>query len=410
MRNKNKNKQQQQKSKARKATPFADAGAIAGGALGSVFQMPYLKGVGKWLGSGIGQIFGSGDYQMVGQAPSYNVLTNDRQIPKFSAGERTNIVCHREYLGDIDGTVGFTNRPFALNPGDNRTFPWLSTVAKNYQQYRIHGMIFEFRPLITDFVTSGAPGVVVFATNYNAADPVFRNKVEMENSEYAVSVKPTNNLIHAIECSPNETTITKLYVRGQAVPPGQDVRLYDLGLTQLASQGNPVQLIGELWVSYCVEFFKPVLPEDIGIDALSQSVSRQVYTNGNPLGTQPLASVGDIPGITVAGTVISFDRTVPSGTYQLSIIWSADTALAVTVPVVTLVAPTFIGYQTIFSPPTNIFETEAGSVVRRVFKTVYFEFNRGDAIANFINIGAGVLPTGNTNVSIFITKTDAVYN
>jgi len=396
------------KPKARKQTPFADAGAIAGGALGTVFNMPYLKGVGKWLGSGIGQIFGSGDYQMVGQRPSYNVLTNDRQIPQFTAGERTNIVCHREYLGDLTGTTTFSNRPYALNPGDKNTFPWLSTVAKNYQQYRIHGMIFEFRPLITDYVTNGAPGVVVFATNYNSADPLFRTKVEMENSEYAVSVKPTNNLIHAIECSPAETSITKLYIRNGPVPPGQDPRLYDMGLTQLASQGNPTQLIGELWVSYCVEFFKPALPEDIGIDALSQSVTRTVFTNGNPLGTQADISVGDLPGVTVTGTGIFFDTSVPDGTYQLSVIWSADVALAVTVPTFTLTAG-LTPYVTLFNPPTQTFQSENGFVTRRVFYTLYFTLLGSDISPRNINLGAGVLPTGNTQVSIFVSKVDAVY-
>jgi hypothetical protein len=40
-----------QPRKQKKATPFADAGAIAGQALGQMFRAPYLKGVGKWLGS-----------------------------------------------------------------------------------------------------------------------------------------------------------------------------------------------------------------------------------------------------------------------------------------------------------------------------------------------------------------------
>lgn len=404
----NKTKTKMKGRKAKKATPFADAGAIAGGALGRTFNMPYLKGVGKWLGSGIGQIFGSGDYQMVGSSPGYNILTNDRQIPKFSAGERTNIVCHREFLGDINGTTSFTNRPYTLNPGDRNTFPWLSAVARNYQQYRFHGMIFEFRPLITDFVTSGAPGVVVFATNYNAADPAFRTKVEMENSEYAVSVKPTMNLMHAIECSAAETTITKLYVRNAGKTANQDPRLYDLGVTQLASQGNPTQLIGELWVSYCVEFFKPILPDDLGVDALSQSVTRAVFSNSSPLGTIAVSTVGDLPGINVSSAAVLFDSTVPDGTYQISVIWSADVAVAVTVPVVSTVGGLSIT-PIIFVPPTGQFNTETGSVARRVFYTGYFNYTNIDPNSSSVIFGtSGVLPTGSPNISIFVTKIDNV--
>jgi len=392
-----------------KKTPFADAGAIAGGAIGRTFNMPYMKAVGKWLGSGIGQIFGSGDYQMVGGNAKYNVLTNDRQIPQFVASERTNIVCHREYLGDITGTTTFTNRGFALNPGVADTFPWLSTVAKGYQQYRFHGLIFEFRPLITDFVTSGAPGVVVFGTNYSADAPLFRTKVEMENSEYAVSVKPTCNMIHAIECAQAETPISKLYVRSGGVPAGQDLRLFDLGTTQLASQGNPVQLIGELWVSYCVEFFKPKLPEDIGIDAKSQSINRSVFTNGNPLGTAAVTTRGDLPGVTVAGTTIFFDATVPAGLYTISVIWSADVAVAVTVPTFTPVGG--LAFEALyFGGSASSFGTETGNVARRVFQEMCVSYTPGDTFAANINVGAGVLPTGNTTVDIFVTKIDDVNN
>jgi len=199
---------QQTRAVARKpATPFGDAGAIAGNALGQMFNMPFLKGAGRFLGSGIGSIFGSGDYTLTGAVPEYNVLTNSKQIPQFSTSHATNLVCHREYLGDITGTTTFSNRSYPLNPGNSKTFPWLSTIAQNYQQYKIHGIIFEFRPLITDFVTAGSPGVVVMATNYNANAAPYDTKQEMENSEFAVSVKPTNALIHGVECAKGETVL-----------------------------------------------------------------------------------------------------------------------------------------------------------------------------------------------------------
>jgi hypothetical protein len=276
-------KQPKQPSKPKKVTPFSDVGAIVGSKLGSLLAMPYLKGVGKWLGSGIGQVFGSGDYQVVGAEPTYNVLMNS-QIPKFSTTRQTNVICHREYLGDILGTAGFNNTAYPLNPGVSKTFPWLSVIAQNYQQYKFHGVIFEFRPLITDFVTNGAPGVVIMATNYNADAVIYNTKQEMENSEYAVSVKPTRELLHGIECDSNQTTISELYVRTGAPPAGQDLRLYDLGNFQFATQVNPIQNLGELWVSYCVEFFKPILPTDVGGNVLSAFTTRTTITNPTPFG------------------------------------------------------------------------------------------------------------------------------
>jgi len=206
--------QLQKKPKRKKRpTPFGDTGSIIGNRIGGMFGRSDIgKGVGRWLGSGIGSIFGSGDYSMTGQQPAYNVLVNGSQVPQFDTTRATNVVCHREYLGDIIGTTSFNNTQYPLNPGISQTFPWLSSIAANYQEFKFHGIIFEFRPLITDYVTSGAPGVVVLATNYNADVVNYTTKQQMENSEFAVSIKPTMPVIHGIECADDQTTIPHRYV------------------------------------------------------------------------------------------------------------------------------------------------------------------------------------------------------
>jgi hypothetical protein len=320
-----------QKKEKKRPTPFGDAGAIVGSGLGSMFGAPYLKGVGRWLGTGIGSIFGSGDYQVVGNRPEYNVIANGAQIPKFSTSKQTNIVCHREYLGDIQGTAAFTNRVFPLNPGMAETFPWLSTIAQNYQEYKFHGVIFEFRPLITDFVVNGAPGVVVMATNYNADAPAYFTKQAMENSEYAVSVKPTRELIHGVECAMSQTVLPQLYVRSGIPPANQDLRLYDLGNFQFATQTNPVQNLGELWVSYCVEFFKPILPTEVG-----GNVRGFIYIGGGvtstlPLGSATISTQGDLKVIVSGGTQIQIHGCHPNNIYRVSVFWQGG-ATALTFP------------------------------------------------------------------------------
>jgi len=317
---------QQTRAVARKpATPFGDAGAIAGNALGQMFNMPFLKGAGRFLGSGIGSIFGSGDYTLTGAVPEYNVLTNSKQIPQFSTSHATNLVCHREYLGDITGTTTFSNRSYPLNPGNSKTFPWLSTIAQNYQQYKIHGIIFEFRPLITDFVTAGSPGVVVMATNYNANAAPYDTKQEMENSEFAVSVKPTNALIHGVECAKGETVLNQLYVRKGAPPLGQDLRLYDIGTFQFASQANPVQVLGELWVSYCVEFFKPILPDDVGGNILSARYARTFTDSANRFGISTSSNSGDLELVFPTTNSFQFD-VYPGNKYIIILAWNGVVA------------------------------------------------------------------------------------
>lgn len=313
----------------RKSTPFADSGSIIGRAAGSMFGYGQLGStVGRYLGSGIGQIMGSGDYQITGPPPEYNVLTAPAQIPQFSTTHSTNIICHREYLGDIAGTASFDNTLYPLNPGISSTFPWLSSVADNYQEYKFHGLVFEFRSLITDFVTSGAPGVVVMATNYNADVPEYATKQQMENSEFAVSVKPTNNLIHGIECSSKETTIPQRYVRTGTVPANQDLRLYDYGNFQFATQSNPLQNLGELWVSYCVEFFKPILKPDVVGSPMTGHTVRTAASNASPCGLIQQSLSGDI-GLSSTGTHVSYNAT-PGAIYVITFHWTGASTAGIT--------------------------------------------------------------------------------
>lgn len=312
------------KPKQKKQTPFGDVGEILGGAVGKMFNMN-LGGPGRWLGSGIGSIFGSGDYTLAGSSPKENVLMNGAQIPKFSTTRATNVVCHREYLRDWTGVSAFSNEAFRLNPGDSETFPWLSTIAQNYQEYKFHGLVFEFRSLITDFVTSGAPGVVVMATNYNANEPVYGTKQEMENSEFAVAVKPTLNLMHGVECAVNQTADPIKYVRRGGADVSGDSRLYDLGTFQFANQGSPTQLLGEIWVSYCVEFFKPVLPDTIGGTVDNGYLSIEGYGPGTALGTTQLGASGNIAIRRVSTTKFSFYARA-NAQYIISYIWQGTSA------------------------------------------------------------------------------------
>lgn len=385
------------KSVARTATPFGDAGAIAGKAIGQMFNLPFLKGAGRFLGSGIGSIFGSGDYTITGSNPEYNVLTNSKQIPQFSTTHATNIVCHREYLGDIVGTSAFTNRSYPLNPGDSKTFPWLSTIAQNYQQYKIHGLIFEFRPLITDFVTSGAPGVVVMATNYNANDDAYDTKQEMENSEFAVSVKPTGALMHGVECAKGETVLSQLYVRSGAAPPNQDLRLYDIGTFQFASQNNPVQTLGELWVSYCVEFFKPRLPDDVGGNILSARVSRTGVTSTDNLGTTTTSSSGDLTLTFLSNNSFRF-KVNPGNKYVVMLAWAGVVANP------NMPGLTYTG-GAVSTPTAGYYPSNSPASATNVF---YYAVVKADASATELTVtttgGSIVLPTA---IDITVTPYDS---
>jgi hypothetical protein len=194
------------------------------------------------------------------------------------------------------------------------TFPWLSSLAQNYQEYKFHGIMFEFRALTTDYANSGVPGVVVMSTNYNSSSIPYANKQQMENAEFATSVKPTLNLAHFIECAPRETFSPIKFIRTGSVPTGQDLRLYDQGLFQFATQGNSSGVnLGEVWVTYCVEFFKPIIPPSIipgngGFFDIVFTGATSIFT----LGTAQTVQYDDI-GVKLGGAILTLPA-YPIGT------------------------------------------------------------------------------------------------
>jgi hypothetical protein len=159
-------------------------------------------------------------------------------------------------------STSFDIQGLNLNPGVSSSFPWLSQIARNFEEYRFSGLVFEYKTLSVDAIAASTVNVgsVFMACDYNVLHGPFTSKQAVENYEFSVSGKPSQTMILPIECKRAETPVSTLYVRDEAMSvSASDLRLYDLGLVCIGSQGlpAPAHSIGELWVSYEVEFFKP---------------------------------------------------------------------------------------------------------------------------------------------------------
>lgn len=270
--------------------------------------------IGGWLGgkahSIISKITGLGDYRMHGKGYSAN-----GGPPQFMGTGRTTTVVHREYICDIftGGTLGlngteFDVNYFKINPGDRDTFPWLSLLAQNYEEYRLRGCVFEFKSTSAAALnsTNTALGTVIMATQYDSLDEPFNDKRGMENHEFASSTMPFESVLHAVECKPSLTSISNtLYVKNGPLPPDADIRLYDLGKFAIATVGMQATntCIGELWISFEVEFLKPKLSDNFTTafahytsDPVSgpynSNNSFGVYNNTTPAGNKMIPTLG----------------------------------------------------------------------------------------------------------------------
>jgi len=217
------------------------------------------RGIGSALGGGLGSLIGK--WTGLGD---YNVQENSlMDKPLLPSNARTTTISMTEYIGDlVSSSVAntFLNaNVYPINPLNQSLFPWLYKMAGNYQQYKMKGMLLRFKPLVGTAIastTNPTVGGIVIATQYNATAPNFTTKQQMENHEFATSGVIYNEALHPIECKPSETTLEHLYVGASF---NGDPRFNILGNIQVASygvQGSSV-VLGELWVSYEIEFYKP---------------------------------------------------------------------------------------------------------------------------------------------------------
>lgn len=314
---------------------FANKGEQMGARFGTLGKL-----AGRGLGAGLSAITGYGNYTVKKNSLG-KVSASVDMVPQFVKNEHSIRVTHREFISDIAVPTSATafNMLYAqkINPGNSVMFPWLARMAKQYSQYKIHGMVFTFKTMTSDYSANGPLGTVMMATNYDAIERVFANKIELENSEFAVSCKPSESLIHAIECDPKYTTLEMLYIRDSSYDTSDtsDRRFYDFGTFQLATSGLPGvvgSVMGEFWVSYDIELCKPIAGGETtslvpAVSVISQpNGSLAVGSSGRPLNIQWSGNAyspagGEIVPITPTSTAISLysgDVTAIGEVYELS--------------------------------------------------------------------------------------------
>lgn len=305
------------------ATPNVNkAASSAGRALGSMFGQGDL---GALAGGSLAKLFGHGDYSVKSNTLMSSMLSGPT-VPAFSnKGRRGVRITEREFLGDIvsgalvSGSTVFTNTSFPIIPTDPNTFPWLSVIASNFDQWEPLGIVFEFVSTSSEFNGANQSlGSVILATEYDVRDSNYTSKQDMANSDYACSTRPAVNLVHGVECAPSERP-TKLLFTDQT---GTQT-LNRLGNFQVATQGMSASGIklGELWVSYDIAFYKKQLSNSTSSSATwigFATATTGLFASPSLLFEQP-AGVGNytLTQNVGVGSVLNFGSSIQSGRFLL---------------------------------------------------------------------------------------------
>lgn len=286
---------------------FGSIGKSLGGAAGS-----FLGGMAS---KALMSITGMGDYKVHRNSLYVHSLTSSPP-PVFRSDSHSTRIVHHEFLGDVGGSGDFVRRfRLPINPGNPATFPWLSTMAVLFEEYKFHGLIFEFKSTsgVAVSSTNSALGTLLMATQYNVYQPDFVSKQQMDSYEYTVTTRPDCSALHPVECDPRLNGRDQFFVDTSQFAPGGDLRLTNMGTFYIYVAGQQANLtsLGELWVSYDVELIKPRLAANV--QGASEANSA-IYYNGS-------ATSGGAQGPFIASDMFIGMRLLPdaSGDQQLTI-------------------------------------------------------------------------------------------
>jgi len=303
---------------------FRTGGAIVGGLVGQ-------PKMGAALGAGISRIFGQGDYQV-----QSNSLTQGGP-PAFAGLDSGIRMAHREFVTDVLSSTAFQNTTYQITPTNSTLFPWLSKIAVNFEEYAIRGMVFYYNTTSGNAVssTNNALGVVGMTTVYDPTDPDLASKREAEDYGGCVAGVPSNSLLHPVECKPRSDVLDRLYVQISPIANAEDLKFYSKGKLNLFTQGMQQAgvTIGELWVSYDIEFYKPkILPiGSVGAAGSKLTVLNSACNSVQLFGFNNLSQVAGNLGVTYTITGGVGNLNIPSGTaagYYL-VSWSGTSNVAI---------------------------------------------------------------------------------
>jgi len=239
-------------------------------------------------------------------------MQQPRLSSSYSKGKAVTTIHHREYLADIAGSVGFQANLFPINPGMVITFPWLSTIANNWDSYLFRRLEFSYETACS----SATPGSVMMSIDFDAADPTPTSKLQLMTYDNAVRSASWQEACYDATLLNLHKFGTQRFTRAAPLAANLDIKTYDVGNLFIATSGqadgNP---IGELYVEYTVDLFTPqISPTSAGVIG---NPARIVSDDGqSPIAIFGAAAVVTGSSVTATGSTITF---LEPGQYLLSL-------------------------------------------------------------------------------------------
>lgn len=187
-------------------------------------------------------------------APVAISTTVRTKSPKISQNAKSMRVSHRELvLSGITGQNLFAvNYILNINPGLAGVFPWLSTIAAKWEQYRVHRLVAQYIPV----VGTNQPGEILLSPDYDASDPAPTTEQQAAGMRDAIEDVCWKNMELHFDPSAMMGLGPRRFVR--TGNEAGDIKTFDVAVLNICTvnvTGGPN--IGKLYLDYDIEFFIP---------------------------------------------------------------------------------------------------------------------------------------------------------
>lgn len=223
--------------------------------------------------------------------------------PRMVSSARGVVIQHKEMIGSLISsgtTLAFSATGFAVNPGKPSGFPWLSTIASNFDKYRMKKLVVH---LVSSQPTSVA-GRIGVGIDYDSTDSLPGDRVDFFNLTHHAECAAWDSVRLVIPVIPdikfvNSHTITD----SKLIDMGQIVVMSDQIVATSAT-------IADIIVEYHVELLEPQ----------QAPLYTGVYYGANPAAFSALSVTGPNVGsiISTTSTTVA-EWSLPQGCYQVAI-------------------------------------------------------------------------------------------
>jgi len=251
-----------------------------------------------------------------------SIVKSDPMISNHnSKGIKSVTVSNREAIDiSINGSSSWTPQfEIELNPGVANTFPFLSNIAAQYQEYKFAKLKLIYIPI----AATSTQGDIIMCPFYDSTQPFPGN--EIQASDTANSIVGSVWMPHVCTLSPSlmHPSGVKKYIRTYRM--SGDTKNYVVGRFQFSTVNESnTNAIGKLYVEYTVHLFGPRLAPTVGLGPSQTSVwylgsgfSLTGATTSTLTGWNALATTDNLNTTVSASTGVF---TLPDGNYRVTFV------------------------------------------------------------------------------------------